>query len=96
MIHRKYLLVALALCCALILFACAESEDTYTIRVRNELDEELTIKIDGEFMGVVPAGGELIIKNIEEGNHLLEAESEGYEPIERWEKIDRNFVWTIY
>ena len=96
MSHRRYLSTVLIIFCVSFLSACEVVDETYTITVRNQLDADLTVKLDGVFKGTVAPDGELVIKDVDGGTHLLQGEAEGYEPLAREVDLERDFTWVIY
>lgn len=96
MSHKKYLSVVFVLCCASFLYGCSLLDKSYDIKVKNMLDVNLAVKIDGVVEGVVPPGGEIVINDVEKGSHFLQGEADGYNTIERHIDLDKDFVWTVY
>lgn len=69
---------------------------TYDIKVINDTDRSFSVYVDDEFQFKLAAGGSSTIRDVEEGNHILEARDSSGIVAERVVDLDSDLEWTVY
>ena len=94
-VYRMTMFAALVALTSACFVGCGEEEFAYQIEVQNRLPVPVNVSLDSRAKKSVKAGETISFVDVTEGTHILQAEANGFNPVEEIIQVHRDLIWII-